>query len=172
MAIEGDYLGMRLEVSELDRENLSYFRHCAEGLYRLQKCSECALFRYPPTTACPWCSHLVSSWEPVTGRGAVYSYSEVEHAIQPAFRDSLPYLILLVELDVQKGEPSEHEALRLAGNLVTPAGDLAPVELVTTVGIGTRVRMVFKKVADGLAIPLWTVDEDAPQPADPWRYPG
>ena len=37
------------------------------------------------------------------------------------------------------------------------------------VGIGTRVRMVFSPVTDGLALPQWTIDEDAEQPV-PWRY--
>ena len=67
--------------------------------------------------------------------------------------------------------PTEHDGLRIAGNLATPAGDLAPPELVASVGIGTRVRMVFKDVAAGLAVPLWTIDEAAAQPAVPWRYP-
>jgi hypothetical protein len=31
--------------------------------------------------------------------------------------------------------------------------------------------MVFSDVADGLALPQWTLDETVPQPAPPWRYP-
>jgi hypothetical protein len=42
---------------------------------------------------------------------------------------------------------------------------------VKTVGIGTRVRMVFSDVAPALSLPQWTVDETAQQPAKPWRYP-
>jgi hypothetical protein len=53
---------------------------------------------------------------------------------------------------------------------VSPDGALAPPELVAAVGIGTRMRLVFKDVASGLAVPLWTIDETAEQPA-PWRYP-
>ncbi len=93
---------------------------------------------------------------PVDPRGVVYSYSEVRHAIQPAFRAHLPYLLLLVELDTQRGQPTADEALRLNGNLVTADGKLAPPELVRAVGIGTRVRMVFTPVAPGLALPQWT----------------
>jgi uncharacterized protein len=95
----------------------------------------------------------------------------VHHAIQPAFRNHVPYLILLVDLDTQKGKPSAEEALRVIGNLVTSDGVLAPPELVRKVGIGTRVRMVFSDVAPGLALPQWTIDETAQQPAKPWRYP-
>ena len=101
----------------------------------------------------------------------MFTYAEVHHAIQPSFRAHLPYLILIVELDSQKDLPNEHDALRLAGNLVTEAGELAPPEMVAKVGIGTRARMVFKNVAEGLAVPLWTIDRAAAQPASPWRYP-
>jgi uncharacterized OB-fold protein len=107
----------------------------------------------------------------VEGHGAVHSYTEVHHAIQPAFKSHTPYLVLLVDLDTQKGKPSEHEALRVVGNLVTPEGQLAPPEMVRRVGIGTRVRMVFADVAPGLALPPWTIDEGTSQPASPWRDP-
>jgi uncharacterized protein len=168
--VEGDYLGMPLGIETLDHENLAYFRHCAAHDFHLQRCASCDLLRYPPTTGCPWCGHPEAAWAAVEGRGAVYTYAEVHHPIQPAFRDHLPYLILIVELDAQMGVPSAHDGLRTAGNLATPDGDLAPPELVAAVGIGTRVRMVFKDIAAGLAVPLWTIDEAAEQPA-PWRYP-
>jgi hypothetical protein len=95
----------------------------------------------------------------------------VHHAIQPAFRGHTPYLILLVDLDTQKGEPTPDEALRVVGNLTTPDGRLAPADQVRRVGIGTRVRMVFSDVAPGLSLPQWTIDETVRQPADVWRYP-
>ena len=39
------------------------------------------------------------------GKGAVHAYTEVHHAIQPAFKAHTPYLVLLVDLDTQKGKP-------------------------------------------------------------------
>ena len=171
MAIQAEYLGMALSIDDLDGENLAYFRYCADHEFHLQSCDECQLFRYPPTTACPWCASPNSRWLPVEGRGAVHSYSEVHHAIQPAFKSATPYLILLVDLDTQKGKPTADEALRVAGNLATPNGALAAADMVQRVGIGTRVRMLFADVAPGLAIPHWTIDEAASQPEKPWRYP-
>jgi uncharacterized OB-fold protein len=171
MTVQATYLGMPMAIDELDVENLAYFKHCAEHNFHLQRCTKDKLLRYPPTTACPWCASLESSWKKVEGKGTVHSYSEVHHAIQPAFRAKTPYLILLVDLDTQKGEPTPDEALRVIGNLATPDGQLAPPELVKRVGIGTRVRMVFSDVAPGLALPQWTIDEAAPQPEKPWRYP-
>jgi uncharacterized OB-fold protein len=171
MAIQGNYLGMALDINDLDVENLAYFKHCAAHDFHLQKCTACGLVRYPPTTACPWCASPASEWVKVEAKGAVHSYTEVHHAIQPAFKVHTPYLVLLVDLDLQKGKPTEHEALRVMGNLATPNGKLAPSDMVKRVGIGTRVRMVFADVAPGLAIPHWTIDESAQQPDKPWRYP-
>jgi uncharacterized OB-fold protein len=170
MGIQATYLGMPLDINDLDVENLAYFKHCAAHNFHLQRCDACGLVRYPPTTACPWCASPKAQWVPVDARGAVHSYTEVHHAIQPAFKAHTPYLVLLVDLDTQKGKPTEHEALRVLGNLTLPDGKLAPSDMVKRVGIGTRVRMVFADVAPGLAIPHWTIDEGAQQPEKPWRY--
>lgn len=170
-AAQGEYLGMNLSVLELDNENRAYFDYCAKHDFHLQKCTSCGLLRYPPGTACPWCQNREFEWTVVEGKGEVHSYGEVHQAIQPAFKEHAPYLVLLVELDTQKATPTEHEALRVIANLATPDGELAPHEVVKRVGIGTRVRMIFKDVGDGISLPLWTIDEDAEQPDKPWRYP-
>jgi uncharacterized OB-fold protein len=170
MAIRAEYMGMGLSLDDLDIENVAYFKHCAAHDFHLQQCAGCGRLRYPPTTACPWCMTLESAWKKVEGKGAVHSYTEVHHAIQPAFRGHTPYLVLLVDLDTQKGEPTKDEALRVIGNLCTPDGQLAPPDMVKKVGIGTRVRMVFSDAGEGLSLPQWTLDETATQPP-PWRYP-
>tara|TARA_A100001037_G_scaffold245197_1_gene226520 strand:+ start:438 stop:956 length:519 start_codon:yes stop_codon:yes gene_type:complete len=171
MTIQGEYMGMMLSVEDVDRENRAFFEYCAKGELRLQKAKSNGLLRYPPTTACPWSGDREFDWVEVEGTGTVHSYGEVHHAIQPAFKDKVPYLILLVDLDTQKGQPTQNEALRVGGNLVMADGGFAPPGVIQTVGIGTRVRMLFANVSDGLAIPQWTIDEAATQPESPWRYP-
>ena len=172
MPIQAEYMGMMLTVEAVDSENREFFNYCAKGEFRLQRALSNGLVRYPPTTACPWSGEREFEWVDVEGKGAVHSYGEVHHAIQPAFKDKVPYLILLVDLDTQNGQPTEHEALRVGGNLVMADGTFAPPETIETVGIGTRVRMVFSTVTDGFALPQWTIDETAEQPQSPWRYPG
>ncbi|MGI9476449.1 MAG: Zn-ribbon domain-containing OB-fold protein [Hyphomicrobiaceae bacterium] len=171
MGLQGDHYGMALTVDDLDIENSAFFAYCADGEFRLQKCTDNGLFRYPPTTRCPFSGSPDYDWVAVEPKGAVYSYNEVHHAIQPAFQGRTPYMLLLVELDTQRGQPTEHDGLRVAGNLVTADGELAPPEMVRQVGIGSRMRMVFRKVGDGFALPMWTLDETAEQPGEPWRYP-
>ena len=171
MPVQGEYMGMMLTVEDLDSENSEFFRYCAAGEFRLQRGKQHGLLRYPPTTACPWTGERDSDWVVVPGTGTVHSYGEVHHAIQPAFKSRVPYMILLVDLDTQKGTPGAHDALRVGGNLVLADGRFAPPDQIARVGIGTRVRMVFVDVTQGMALPQWTIDERAEQPAQPWRYP-
>ena len=110
MSIKADYLGMALSIDDLDGDNIAYFKHCSDHQFHLQKCDECHLLRYPPTSGCPWCASPKATWTPVEGRGEVHSYEEVHHAIQPAFKGHTPYMVLLVDLDTQKGKPTEDES--------------------------------------------------------------
>ena len=170
MSLHGSYLGMDLSVDERDRENHAFFEACGRHEFKLQRWQSNGLLSYPPSTACPWDGSPEYAWSSVEGRGTVMSYSETHHSILPNLRDHTPYLVLLVELDSQQGQPTEHEALRIVGNLVTADGALAPPELVRSVGIGSRVRMIFVDVGPGFALPQWALDEQAPQPEKPWRY--
>jgi uncharacterized OB-fold protein len=169
MALSGEYLGMRLAVDDADKQNLEYFEFCGRHELRLQRWKSNGLLSYPPSTACPWDGSEAYEWARVEGRGSVMSYIEVHHPILPALREHTPYHVLLVELDEQCGKPSEHEALRIVGNLVTPDGRLAGKDAIARVGIGSRVRVVFADVGAGFALPQWTLDESAAQPK-PWRY--
>ena len=101
------------------------------------------------------------------GKGVVRSYVEVHHHIQPAFQDKVPYMIVLADLDSEKGEPSEHEALRFAGVFLTADGEFAPSEMIKRVGTGTRVKMIFKDVCYEFALHNWTIDGKADQPYPP-----
>ena len=58
------------------------------------------------------------SWQALSGKGTIYSYEIVHHAIQPGFKDSTPYATILVELDEQRGRPTPDESLRIVANLV------------------------------------------------------
>jgi hypothetical protein len=162
---------MNLEVTDQDPDNLAYFRFCAEGRFHLQRCAACRLLRYPPGPSCPWCGEMESAWSPVAGTGTVHSYTEVHHAIQPGFRSTTPYLVLIVELDEQSGAPTREHALRIAGNLVDEHGELATSSQVWEVGIGSRVEMVFTQVGPNIALPNWRLHSGRTGGVAPWRMP-
>ena len=105
--------GKRRPTSSIARRTIFICRNATTA--------SCCAIRRPP--AVPWCASPKATWTAVEGKGEVHSYEEVHHAIQPAFKGHTPYMVLLVDLDTQKGQPSEHEALRVVGNLTTPDGD-------------------------------------------------
>jgi hypothetical protein len=74
---------------------------------------------------------------------------------------------VLVELDEQRGKPTEHEALRIIGNLLTP--ELRP-EPEANVAIGKRVRVLFQDLSEDFALPQFTLTDEAPQ-GRVWSFP-
>ena len=80
-------------------------------------------------------------------------------------------LLLLVELDTQRGLPGLYDGLRMTANLVSSDGELATPEMIQQVGIGSRLRIIYKDINEQISIPLFTLDEQAEQPENPWRYP-
>lgn len=161
------YRGMTLLVPDNDSEWKEYFAHARQHRLVMRACAACGLMRYPPSAACPWCMGLEATWREVSGRGTIYSYEVVVHAIQPGFRDVTPYVVVLVELDEQRGQPTPDEALRIIGNLVTPDGRM---EDETKVAIGKRVRVVFQDLAEHLALPQFALTDEPPA-GRVWRLP-
>ena len=161
------YRGMMLLVPDNDSEWKEYFEHARAHRLVMRKCTACGLMRYPPTHACPWCMELTWTWQEVSGRGNIYSYEIVVHAIQPGFKELVPYPVVLVELDEQRGQPTADESLRIIGNLVKP--DFTPEEE-REVAIGRRVRVLFQDLADHMALPQFTLTEE-PAESRPWRLP-
>ena len=121
------YRGMALIVPDNDSEWKEFYEHARAHRLVVRKCTACGLMRYPPTHACPWCMDLGWTWQEVSGRGTIYSYEIVAHAIQPGFKALTPYAVVLIELDEQRGKPTADEALRVIANLVKP--DFTPQDV-------------------------------------------
>lgn len=156
MTISANYLGMEISIPADEPYNRQYFRFCREHRYSLQHCPSCSLVHYPPSPACPWCGGAELAWREIPTAGTVHSFTRVAHAIQPAFKAHVPYYVLLVELDYQKGKPSEFEGLRILGNLTDAEGMIlsGPQD----VQIGDRVRMVWSDLSDDISLPQWTFE--------------
>ena len=159
--------GLTLVVPDNDSEWKEYFAHARAHRLMMRACTTCGLMRYPPTHACPWCTELGWTWREVSGRGTIYSYEVVVHAIQPGFKDVTPYAVILVELDEQRGVPTPDEALRVVANLVTADGGMEDAK---SVAIGRRIRVVFQDLADHFALPQFTLTDERPE-GRLWRLP-
>jgi len=162
------YRSMTLLVPDNDTEWKEFYAHARAHRLMMRACTACGLMRYPPTHACPWCMELAWEWREVSGRGAIYSYEIVAHAIQPGFKEATPYPVVLVELDEQRGRPTPDEGLRIIGNLITADGRS---EAEANVAIGKRVRVTFQDLADHMALPQFTLTDEPPV-GRVWRLPG
>lgn len=70
-----------------------------EGELRLQQCTACQAYQYPPETFCYECGSTALEWHVASGLGTVYSFITVHQRYHAAFVDDLPYNVSIVELD-------------------------------------------------------------------------
>jgi uncharacterized protein len=161
-----EYRGMRLDLGPGDPDLTPYFAAAGAGKLMLLRCGGCRLLRFPPGPACPWCGALASSWEEVSGRGVIHTYAVVHHVIQPGFSDWKPYVVAIVELDVQRGRPGPDDAIRIPANLVT--GALAG-EAEENAAINARVDVVFQKLSEDRGLPQWRLTGEPPE-GRPWAF--
>ena len=162
-----EYRGMRLIVPENDSEFLGYYEAARQHKLVMKACAACHLMRFPPGAACPWCMSLDWTWQEVSGKGTIYSYEIIVHAIQPGFRDIAPYPVVIVELDEQRGVPTAQEGIRLIANLVD---DTFHPEAEANVAIGKRVQVVFQDIDATFTLPQFKLSGEPPQ-GPVWQFP-
>jgi uncharacterized OB-fold protein len=136
-------------LPDLDDEiSAPFWEGTARGELLVQRCAACGRLRMPPRPMCPQCRSLDVVWEPMSGRGTVWSFAIPHPPLLHAYAELAPYNVVVVALD-------EDPTIRLVGNLVTAAD--APLNSVdpSTVEIGQPVTVVFAPV-DDVFLPRWT----------------
>jgi hypothetical protein len=113
-----------------------------EGRLVIQRCADCRYYNHPPKDACDNCLSTNLTFEDVSGRGSVWSWTVMHQKSVAGFEDAVPYLTALVEVD-------EQPMLLLVTNLpgVTP-GSFA---------IGDPVNVTFEDFGDGLRLPQFVL---------------
>ncbi len=104
----------------------------------IQRCQECRAFNHPPRPVCAACHGTVLTFEPVSGRGTIYSFSVMYQPTVAGFGDELPYLNILVELE-------EQPRLFLVSDL--------PATHRERVRVGGKVEVYFEEVDTELTLP-------------------
>jgi uncharacterized OB-fold protein len=85
-------------LPHVDWLSAPYWDYCRKHDFRLQKCSSCGTVRYPPKEMCPNCLSREATWEPMSGKGKVWSWVEMHQPYFAGFREDLPYIVLFVQL--------------------------------------------------------------------------
>jgi uncharacterized OB-fold protein len=119
---------------------LPFWEAAAEHRLTIPRCTQCGMFRMPPSPFCWNCRAQGVEWVEHDGTGTVYSFTVIRHAVIPDVRDGLPYVAAVVELPGTNG-------CRVVGNVV----DCEP----EIVHIGAPVTLDWYDVREGTAIPVF-----------------
>ena len=132
-----------------DQMSAPFWKAASDHVLTVARCSRCRAYTLPPDVVCPNCRSTDPAFvfSPVSGIGAVRSWTVMRQSFLPGFDDDLPFVLVDVELVEQTG-------LRMIGRLVD--GPEAPL------GIGATVRVVFEDLAPGVAVPAFMLDQEIP----------
>lgn len=123
----------------LTEETRPFWESCKENVMKMQRCSHCSKFRFPPSVICPFCSSMDYSWQPVSGEGNLFSYVTFHRLYHKAFTSLLPYVVVLVELN---------EGPRMISRLSNSGA-------YESLNCGSKVRVCFEKLNEDLTLPLF-----------------
>ncbi|PKN62444.1 MAG: hypothetical protein CVU57_24470 [Deltaproteobacteria bacterium HGW-Deltaproteobacteria-15] len=123
----------------LNEDTREFWEGCRHHQLKFQKCSECGLVRWPPSIICPACHSLEQKWVPAEGRGKIFTFAVYHQAFHPAFKNDLPYVVAVIELE---------EGVHFLSNLVGCDHRL--------IRCGMPVRVVWEDRKEGFSIPKFT----------------
>jgi uncharacterized protein len=121
-------------------ENAFFWRAGEAGVLRFMRCCSCGFYIHPPLPMCRVCKSRDVQDEPVSGRGAVLTYTVNRQVWEVGLE--APYVIAIVELAEQRG-------LRLTTNIVNCR--------LEEVRIGMPVCVTFERY-DDVWLPLFEPD--------------
>ena len=86
-------------LPQINSDTQPFWDGCRKHELRFQKCVACDHVRWPPSMICPECYDSRTEWIKAVGKGVVYTYAVYHRAFHPAFKDDLPYVSAVVELE-------------------------------------------------------------------------
>ena len=126
----------RKPLPRIDEESRGYWEALARHELYFQRCRTCGTKRFPPRAVCPVDLSSATEWVRASGCATVHSFTVTYQNQAPGFRESLPYVLAVVELE---------EGLRLMTNVVGCPPD--------AVRIGMRVEIEFDDVTPEVTLP-------------------
>lgn len=122
-----------------DDDTAVFWNYCRDQELRMQKCSECGHIRFPVSMLCPKCHSLDYEWHKMSGKGKIYSYITFRQAYHPAYKNDLPYVVGVIQLE---------EGPSMESNII----GCAPED----VDINMEVQVNFEKVTDRITLPKFS----------------
>ena len=113
-----------------------FWEGTAEGKLVLQRCNDCSRHIFYPRVICPHCSSENVEWQQVSGKGKVYSFTQVQNNAPSAFTAEMPYVVAVIELD---------EGVRMLSNVIDCDFEQLSCDM--------PVSVVFERLNDEFVLP-------------------
>ncbi len=113
----------------------AFWAGCKRHELLLQRCRACGDMRYWGRPMCARCNAFETEVVKAGGRGTVWSFTTTHHAFHPAWKDAVPYTVVVVELA---------EGPRMTSILREPSGEIR---------VGCNVEVVFDDVTPEVTLP-------------------
>ena len=127
-----------MPVPQVEALTEPFWAAAREGRLVIQRCTDCGTFRHLPHVMCAVCQSSAHEWVESAGLGRVFTYTIVTHPVHAATTDSVPYNVVVVELD-------DCGHVLVPGNVVDCAPDDVEVDM--------PVSVEFDLVSDDIAVP-------------------
>ena len=121
--------GPRFDLPTIEEESRPFWNALKDGRLMIGRCKACTRAHYYPRPFCPYCWSEDVALEASGGRGVLYTYSTIHVNDLPPFKEWLPYVAAIVDLD---------EGVRVTTNIV--GCDPASLK------IGMRVAVEFVEI--------------------------
>jgi hypothetical protein len=131
-----DGKGYKKPLPRVDEESRGFWEALARHELYVQRCRGCGTIRFPPRALCPKDLSDDTEWLRASGRGTVYTFTVTHQNHSVGFREDLPYVLAVVELD---------EGPRLMTNIVGCAPD--------AVRIGMPVVVEYEDATPEITLP-------------------
>jgi hypothetical protein len=109
-----------------------------QGVLVIQRCSRCGQHRFPAAELCSTCLAPELAWVEASGRGELFSFVVVRHALDPYFAERAPYLVADVKLE---------EGPHMTSTLIECSPSQAR--------IGDALTVRFERVSDDFFLPVF-----------------
>ena len=123
-------------IPYIDEESKVFWKGAARREILIQKCSDCGKFRFYPRPICLECMSDKFDWVRANGTGTIHTFTVTYQNGMAGFRDELPYVWAVVELD---------EGVRMSTNII----GCDPKD----VHIGMPVEVTFEYVSPEITLP-------------------
>ena len=128
----------RTDLPVIDDFTQAWWEAAADERLLVRRCRDCESVHFYPRPFCPTCWSEDGEWLEVSGRATLYTWSEVFMNDLPPFKERLPYIAAVVDLD---------EGPRMMTELV----DCDAAQL----SVGMPVTVSFRKETDDVTVPVF-----------------